>query len=292
MMKGIEVLGHGSLPFISGLSSGYAAAMGIDLPLKINIEVIPDSRDVEFVVMGEWDRDTKLIDRIKKDFISRYINKKNFGLKIKIESAIPANVGLKSGVSVAVYTIFGVSQILNLPLSENDIIHIAMNISRTSGSYLLGSLEGIYASFKGGVVYTDNMGGRVISWFTNVPDCSIVIGYKPRIYENILHTTREIRKYGELFKKIFDVGQKGGHLKAVTLNGLLFSLLTNMDYEILVETLSRGAIAAGIAGTGPSISIFAEHDDIDHFKELLSNKGYKVLVTQPTTKGCSYKYIE
>ncbi len=291
-MKGIEVIGHGSLPFISGLSSGYAAAMGIDLPLKIVIETNLDSHDVEFLVVGEWDRDTKLIDRIKKDFISRYLGKKGYGLKIKIESSIPANVGLKSGASVAVYTIYGVAQLLDLPLSENDIIHISMNISRSSGSYLLGSLEGIYASFKGGVVYTDNMGGRVISWFTNVPEYSIVIGYKPRSYENIFYTTREIRKYGELFKKIFDVGQKGGHLKAVTLNGLLFSLLTNMDYEILVETLSRGAVAAGIAGTGPSISIFTKQEDVDFFRDLLSGKGYNVLVTQPTTKGCFYNYIE
>ena len=292
MMKGIEVIGHGSLPFISGLSSGYAAAMGIDLPLKIEIETIPNSSDIEFLVVGEWDKDVKLIERLKKDFITRYLTRKTTGLKIKIESSIPANVGLRSGASVAVYTIFGISQLLNLPFSENDIIHVAVNIARSSGSYLVGSLEGIYASLKGGVVYTDNMGGRVISWFNDVPDYTVVVGYKRRRYENIFNTTREIRKYGELFKKIFDVGQKGGHLKAVTLNGLLFSLLTNMDYEILVETLSRGAVAAGIAGTGPSISVFTKHDETKVFRDLLSEKGYKVIVTRPTTKGCTYKYID
>ena len=292
MMSGIEVVGHGSLPFISGLSSGYAAAMGVNLPLKVEISLLKDKTGAEFIVVGEWNKDTKLIDRLRKDFIMKYLGKKKVGLKIKIESSIPAGVGLKSGTSVAVYILYGVSQLLDLSLSENDIIHAAMNISRSSGSYIMGSLDGIYASFKGGVVYTDNMGGRVISWFTGVPNYIVLIGYKNIGYKRLISTTKEIRRYGELFKKIFDVGQKGGHLKAVTLNGLLFSLLTNMEYETLVELLSEGAIAVGVAGSGPSISIFCRQENIKHFKRLLSKKGYNVLVTKPTSEGYIYKYIE
>ena len=292
MMNGIEVVGHGSLPFISGLSSGYAAAMGVNIPLKIEINLLKDKTNAEFLVVGEWNKDTKLIDRLRKDFIMRYLGKKKVGLKIKIESSIPAGIGLKSGTSVAIYILYGVSHLLNLSLSENDIIHTAMNISRSTGSYIMGSLDGIYASFKGGVVYTDNMGGRVISWFTKVPNYIVLIGYKNTGYERLISTTREIRRYGELFKKIFDVGQRGGHLKAVTLNGLLFSLLTNMDYEILVELLSEGAVAAGVAGSGPSIFIFCRQENMKHFKRVLHKKGYNILVTKPTSEGYTYKYIE
>ncbi len=292
MMSSIEVVGHGSLSFISGLSSGYAAAMGINLPLKIEINLIKDKVDAEFLVVGEWNKDTKLIDRLRRDFIIRYLNRKKVGLKIKIESSIPSGIGLKSGTSIAVHVLYGISQLLDLSLSENDIIHAAMNISRSSGAYILGSLDGIYASFKGGVVYTDNMGGRVISWFTGVPSYTILIGYKDSTHENLINTTREIRRYGELFKKIFDVGQKGGHLKAVTLNGLLFSLLTNMDYETLVEMLSEGAVAAGVAGNGPSISIFCKHESVKHLRRILHKRGYKVLLTKPTSEGYVYRYLE
>lgn len=293
MMRGIEVIGHGSVPFISGLSSGYSAAMGIDLPLKINVRKVKDKEGVEFLVIGRWNRDDKLIDRLKRDFIMRHLGKKGFGLEIKIESSIPAGMGLKSGTSIAVYTIYAVSNLLELSLSENDMIYIAMNISRSSGSYVLSSLDGIYASFKGGVVYTDNMGSRVISWFTSVPNHVILIGYKKNMsYASLVNTTREIRRYGELFKKIFDVGQRGGHLKAITLNGLLFSLLTNMDYETLVEMLSEGALAVGIAGAGPSILIFSKQESIKHFKKLLHKKGYNILLTRPTSQGCNYKYLE
>lgn len=52
MMSKIIVDGHGALPFINGLSSGYAAAMGIDLPIVIEAEVTPDPESVEFLVVG------------------------------------------------------------------------------------------------------------------------------------------------------------------------------------------------------------------------------------------------
>jgi shikimate kinase len=179
-----------------------------------------------------------------------------------------------------------------LSLSENDIIHISANLSRSSGYYHLGGLEGVYASLRGGVVYTDNMGGRIITWFNQVPDNTVLIGFKKYQEINILETLKEIRKFSELFKKVFDVGQKGGHLKAITLNGLLYSILTNMDYDTLVEALTRGAVAAGVAGVGPGIVLITKHEDVGMFKDMLRDRGYNVIETRPTNRECRYKIIE
>jgi len=292
-MKTVEVIGHGSLPFITSVTSGYAASMGIDIPLRVVASYTDKPGDVEFVIKGEWDRDTKLINQVRKGFIHRYLSKsKGKGIRIEIESRIPPGIGLKSGAAVSVYSVLAAAQLLELTFSENDIIHHALNISKAVGGLYSASLDGIYASLKGGVVYTDNMGGRVISWYTGVPEHSIIIGYRRVEGSNLLSRIREIRRYGELFKKIFDVGQKGGHLKAATLNGILFSILGNLDYETLVETLTEGAVAACVAGTGPSICIFVKEDDLDRFRALLEDRGYKTLVTRPTSKGYTYRVVE
>ncbi len=292
-MRTVEVIGHGSLPFITSVTSGYAASMGIDIPLRVVASFTDKAGEVEFIIKGEWDRDTKLINQVRKAFLHRYLSKvKGKGIQIEIDSKIPPGIGLKSGAAVSVYAVLAATQLLELSFSENDIIHHALNISKAVGGLYSASLDGIYASLKGGVVYTDNMGGRVISWYTGVPDTYVIIGYRNTSRVDLISRMREIRRYGELFKKIFDVGQKGGHLKAATLNGILFSILGNLDYETLVETLTEGAVAACIAGTGPSICIFVRESDLDKFSELLREKGYKTLVTRPTAKGYSFKVME
>lgn len=292
-MRSVEVIGHGSLPFITSVTSGYAASMGIDIPLRVVASYTEKPGEVEFIIKGEWDKNTKLINQVRKSFLHRYISKvKGKGIRLEIDSRIPPGIGLKSGAAVSVYSVLAATQLLELSFSENDIIHHALNISKAVGGMYSASLDGIYASLKGGVVYTDNMGGRVISWYTGVPDNHIIIGYRSLYGIDLLSRMREIRRYGELFKKIFDVGQKGGHLKAATLNGILFSILGNLDYEILVETLTEGAVAACIAGTGPSICIFVKEGDVDRFKGLLESRGYHTLITRPTSKGYSYEVVE
>ena len=292
-MKAVEVIGHGSLPFITSITSGYAASMGVDIPLRVVASFTDKSGEVEFIIKGEWDKDTKLINQVRKGFLNKYLNRiKDRGIRLEIDSRIPPGIGLKSGASVSVYSVLAATQLLELSFSENDVIHQALNISKAVSGFYSASLDGIYASLKGGVVYTDNMGGRVISWYTGVPNKFVIIAYRGSSGSDLLSRMREIRRYGELFKKIFDVGQKGGHLKAATLNGILFSILGNLDYETLVETLTEGAVAACIAGTGPSLCIFVREDDVDRFDGMLRDKGYKTLITRPTSKGYSYKVIE
>ena len=292
MSKKIEVYGHGSIPFITSISSGYAAAMGIELPVRITALIDNESRDIDFIIMGEWDRDTRLLESLRKTFLNRFVNRRVYGLKIQINSSIPPGIGLKSSASIAIYTIYAVTNLLGLQISENDMIYHALNITKGMGGYKSGALDGIYASLKGGIVYTDNMGSRVVSWYTNVPSCSVLIAYKQLYEYDVINISREIRRYGELFKKAFDVGQKGNHLTAATLHGVLYSLLTQLDYETLVSTLTNGAIAACIAGTGPALCIFVEDEDVDRFRRYLIDRGYKVIESRPTSTGSSFNMIE
>ncbi|MBS7627047.1 shikimate kinase, partial [Candidatus Bathyarchaeota archaeon] len=72
---------------------------------------------------------------------------------------------------------------------------------------------------------------------------------------------------------------KGNVWTAMTINGLGCAAALGEDASVIVEALKAGALAAGISGTGPAISVVVKEDRVKELYGILERIEGKVIKT-------------
>ena len=148
----------GSATIINAIATGFGSAFGIGL----NIECEAKSIGAGIKCYNDVGASTDLMDLcVRKVFKNYDIDEADFGLEIKTRSTLPMASGLSSSSasSNAIVAISSsiISEEFNLtPLTDLEIINLAIDASIEAGVTITGSFDDATASYFGGVVVTDN----------------------------------------------------------------------------------------------------------------------------------------
>jgi len=123
----------------------------------------------------------------------------------------------------------------------------------------------------GGVVVTDNRSEKILR-MDLLPDSMKVLIHVPefRIRKGSLPLER-IRALAPVAKTAFDLAMEGEYYWALTLNGICYSAALNLDQELAMEAMQKGAVAAGVSGTGPATVILVEEEMVEEVMGELVN---------------------
>ncbi len=279
----------GSATIINAIATGFGSAFGIGLNIKCEAKII----DSGIKCYNDVGASTDLMDLCVDKVFERYsVDKDDFGLEIKTESTLPMASGLSSSSasSNAVVAISSniISEEFNLsPLTDLEIINLAIDASIEAGVTITGSFDDATASYFGGVVVTDNKNREFI--IKEKMDDYMILVYMPNFHAKSGDSdVNRMKVLAPLVETAFDFAKSKDYFKALNLNGLIYASTLGFDSSIAIDAIQSGAIASGLSGTGSSFVAVCDNSSIDDIKDVWSSREGRVIETAVDNEGCVF----
>ena len=279
----------GSATIINAIATGFGSAFGIGLDIVCNAKTQSHS----ITCSNDVGADTSLMELCVSNVFDYYgVDSAEFGLDIKTTSELPMASGLSSSsaLSNAVTAISSkiISEEFNLePLSDFDIINLAIESSLKAKVTITGAFDDATASYFGGVTVTDN-GARKILIKEPMEELPVLVYMPNFISKSGSSDVNKMKLMAPLVETAFEIAKNKNYFKALNLNGLIYAAALGFDSSIAIEALNAGALASGLSGTGSSFVAICEEDKIDDIKEAWSLLDGRVIETFSDNEGCSF----
>ncbi len=242
---------HGCISVLNGIVDGTGAVIGIDLLT----EAAYDERGTEqFVrVIGE-ETDDSLAKICVRRSLERIGRNPNVDYQLTIKSQIPPSRGLKSSSSVCNAIVKAIMDAYHVDMDIMEIIRLGVECAKEAKVTVTGSFDDACGCELGGFLVTRNYENKIVKKESfgkyDVVICSPEYTKRKvpkEAYQAVAPQMREIQKVAET-----------NVLRALTMNGKLIAEVTGEGTELIDELLDRGALAAGISGTGPAVAAVCE----------------------------------
>ncbi|MEM1619745.1 MAG: shikimate kinase [Fervidicoccaceae archaeon] len=277
MKKGVGGA-HGALSFLNAIPTGVGAAVGVNLRMECEVELLDEpvvvgkSRARGAPVELESDVSLSLLETLRERF--GYSG----GLRFSVESEIPVAKGMKSSTALLGCLLRGWLDAMSIRLDLMEEARLVVEIARRARLTLTGALDDALATLGEGLFVTNNSEGKLLRHL-RLPKMQVV-ALVPRRSIHI----REVDKgaYERLrnaYEEAVDLMLAGKIWGAASLNGLLTSLVAGVDPEPILRALLLPRTAcAGVTGKGPTI--FAVTDDPGEVIEAWQGADGEVLLTR------------
>jgi len=278
------MISHGAITVVNAIPCGIGATAGIDLATSSEFIVSGEERSVR--IMNDPGEDTNMARICVKNTFLHFGAEEPEGWSLTIDSQIPVSRGLKSSSSACNSIISSVTEWIakeyGKRFSGNDgtieMIRLGVRCAREAGVTVTGSFDDACGCQLGGLVITDN-GKDEILMHSNVDEQDVILLIpemkirKPSLDRNRFHAFASVSsELAELAKKDW--------FTALTKNGALVAKALGIDDVISEKAVSMGALAAGMSGTGPALSIVVEKNGGASFLKDLEHDGYDAMITR------------
>jgi len=250
----VKSTAHSAVTVINAIATGMGGAVGIDLEVKVDLEIIREGLKGEIDIRGERYTDLELVRCVKEVLEERC--DRDLGFEFCIESEIPVGKGLKSSSAVSNAVTKAAVGALDLDLDDRDMIDIGIKASKRAGVTLTGALDDAYASYFGGMCLTDNLQGEVIiEKEVEKRPVIILIPERTVLTRSLKNVDFEsIRPYIDL---LFTSASDGRWKEASFLNGIVYSDFLGYETGPMFEVLEQSEVV-GLSGTGPAMYSITE----------------------------------
>lgn len=272
----------GSATVVNAIATGKGAAFGVGLRVEAKVRLFSGSK-ISGKIIGAKES-PKLIEICTRKTL-QHLGAKGLGAEVETKSEIPIAVGLSSSSAAANAVVMATFSAMGQKASPQEVLKIGIDSAFEAGVTITGALDDAAASLYGYGVVTDNLRRRVIKKFKVNPKLKVVIHVPPtKIY------TKELRKVNfsairQGVKAAHGMAMKGEVWGAMTLNGMLYSSALGLDATPAIDAIARGAVAAGITGTGPATVAVASPDIAGKIANAWRKRPGRVILTSPATKG-------
>jgi shikimate kinase len=252
---------RGAATIVNAIATGKGAAFGITLETdaEVTLELghgelrTPRSAEGSDLVAG-------CVRAMAKKARGAEVNG-----QVRIESEIPISRGLKSSSAVSNAVVLATARALGASLPDFEIILTGIEESIKASVTITGAFDDASACYMGGVVATDNRAFTVLHQGTLDPDLVVILHVPDRRITKASVKNLDFSPIAGEVEKAFDLALRGEYLKAMELNSRAYSKVLDVSEDIASLARKKGALAAGISGTGPATAIVcdrAEESDI------------------------------
>ena len=271
----MKILGEGksnggiSILHAAGLSRG--CSVGIDLPCEVTL--------VDEAVSLPHDQNG-LLDAVIESWNEAGLPcPSNSGWKV--ESQIPVGQGLKSSAAVACAATRALDEASWTSLSDYDIVEISVSAQRKAGCTITGSMDDAWAAISSGwklVDPTQPARDSILLHGDMEKGLEVLIALRGSRQTKI--TPSEFKDQRKLFERALASVSSGSMLGAMSANGMAVAAAIGDDEALRIcnSAIARGAIAAGISGSGPAIAVVC-YEGSDEVLEILQESCVEVIRT-------------
>ncbi len=258
---------NAAVTVVNAMATGNGSAVGIDLEVTSEVEIVEKGVKGEIRVRGDRYENFELI-RCVKEVVEDKLGE-DFGIEFIVDSEIPIGKGLKSSSAVSNALVKAIVRSLDVKLDDREMIDMGIEASEKAGVTLTGALDDAYASYFGGLCFTDNLEGKVLKSekikeepvFLLIPEETVLTN------ELIDIDFEDISPYIDL---VFDSAVNDHWREASFLNGLIYSAFFGYDLEPILEVLEFSE-TVGLSGKGPAV--YSMSEESEKIKRNWASKG-------------------
>lgn len=277
-MKGqAKAISHGAATMINAIAMGKGAAFGVDLWTKAEVQLTSNPGLIEGEIASDLTEKPVLIEKTVNRVLEYFGLDGKFGAKVKTWSNIPIARGLKSSSAAANAIALATVAALNKELDDLAIINLGVDGALDARVTITGAFDDACASYFGGIVITDNVKRRIVKRFEISEDLTVLFYIPEKKAYTINSNVARMRLVAPLVKIAYREALKRNFWSALTLNGLIYSSALGYNPSIALDALMAGALAAGLCGKGPAVTVVVSNDKVDSVKDALAAYEGKIL---------------
>jgi shikimate kinase len=273
---------HGAISIVNAIATGYGSALGIALKVTVELE-LQKGRGILF----QPELETNLLENIIDKIIPNETRRNNL-ISVKVNSQIPVGMGLKSSSAISSATALACTGLIGNNLDDRIVLSSAVRASLDSGVSITGAYDDSTACYFGGFVVANNYGCELIHREEAPTDLYVVVFLPADKRRGNIHNLYVL---SDLFMDAFNLARARQYWRAMKLNGLLTTSVLSGDYEPVLESIQRGALAASISGNGPSIAAVTYKEHIKDIKQIFVKYDGITLVSKANNEKASIKII-
>jgi len=278
------MISYGAITVINAIPCGIGATVGIDLKTRAEFKVCGSKRSVRIV--NDPDEDTNMARICVKNVFRYFGEDEPEGWSLIVDSQIPVSRGLKSSSSACNSIISSAAEWISNEYGKGfegydgtiEMIRLGVRCAREANVTVTGSFDDACGCHLGGLVITDNNNDEIImrrdvdekDIILLVPDAKI---RKPSLDRSRFHA------FASLSAELAELAKKDW-CSALTENGSLVAGAIGINDEISKKAMNMGALAAGVSGTGPALSVVVGKGDGRSFLNDLEHNGYDSILTR------------
>ena len=270
----MTVLGRGSanggVSVLHAAGLGKGCSIGIELSTEVSLvageaEVSSDEHGILDSVMAVWTE-------------SGYPRPDDTGWMVSSE--VPIGQGLKSSAALACAAAMALNEASWTALSDFDIVDIAVAAQRRAGCTITGSMDDAWAAISPGWKLVDPIQSSRDSVLLEGDideGLTVLIALRgPRPAEMQPDSFSNQRK---IFERAMASLSSGSVLSAMSANGMAVAAATGDDEALRIcnSVIARGAIAAGVSGSGPAIAIVCYEQGVEQLADFLTESDMRVI---------------
>ena len=270
----MTVLGRGSanggVSVLHAAGLGKGCSIGIELSTEVSLvageaEVSSDEHGILDSVMAVW-------------IESGYPQPDDTGWRVSSE--VPIGQGLKSSAALACAAAMALNEASWTALSDFDIVDIAVAAQRRAGCTITGSMDDAWAAISPGWKLVDPIQSSRDSVLLEGDideGLTVLIALRgPRPAEMQPDSFSNQRK---IFERAMASLSSGSVLSAMSANGMAVAAATGDDEALRIcnSVIARGAIAAGVSGSGPAIAIVCYEQGVEQLADFLTESDMRVI---------------
>ena len=279
-------ISHGAVTVVNAIPCGIGATVGIDITTKAGFSVSGSESTVS--VVNDPAEDTKMAKICVRNTFLHFGTEEPEGWSLAVDSRIPVSKGLKSSSSACNAIVMAVSEWISseygkrtFGYTKNDVlkmIELGVKCAREANVTVTGAFDDACGCHLGGFVITDNTNNRLIRRIEVEENDVILLIPEAKIRKPSLNR-EAFFAVSEESKKLAKAAENNWY-DSLTENGKLIAKVMNIDDSIAYKAIELGALAAGVSGTGPSVSVIVKKGDGGSFLKDLCPEGYASVVTR------------
>jgi shikimate kinase len=248
----------------------------VDLWTKAEVKLTEDPLRIEGEITSDPTESTTLIETTVAR-VFKYFGVNHFGAKVRTFSNIPIARGLKSSSTAANAVALATVKALAKELDDVTVVNLGVDAAFDAKVTVTGAFDDACASYLGGVVVTDNLNRKLLK-HTQLIENLAVLFHVPtqKAYTGAIDVNR-LAMVKPFAQAAFEEALKDNFWMALTMNGTAYSAALGYDNSVAIDALKAGAMAAGLCGKGPAITIVVENERVGNVKNALQHHEGEIL---------------
>jgi shikimate kinase len=262
-----EAISHGAATIINAIATGKGAAVGVDLWTKASVTLTDEKGQVDIKIRSDSSENPALAQKTVQRVLRHFDLENKFGAKVETKSNIPVARGLKSSSAAANAISLATTAALERSLDDVMVVKLGVDGALDAKVTITGAFDDACASYFGGIIITDNMERKIIKRFETAEPLKVLFFVPTKKTYTASSDVKRMKAMASAVKVAYNEAMNGNYWSALTLNGLIFSSALGYDSSPAVDALTAGAIASGLSGTGPAVSVIVSEEKIGLVKD-------------------------
>ena len=251
----------GAITVINAMPCGIGSTIGITLRTDAVFNPTGQTKDVGISNDPSENKDMARI--CVSEAYKRMGMEEPEGWLLNISSGIPISRGLKSSSSACNAIISSVLSAERFDMGVVEKIKLGVNCARKAGVTVTGSFDDACGCELGGFVMTDNVNDEII-FHDDIGEFDVLLHVPKQKIRKTSVPLENLRMIESEMERLTFVAREDP-FAALTKNGVLIAVASEIDNTIANIAMENGALGAGVSGSGPAVAIVLEKGDSEDF---------------------------